>query len=245
VNPTNDVNRDSLLRRDGMAPRQVTPHQSAVLADLATVLQIPGTKSAAMATIIAGRMNDLEPRDFRATMAALTKYAFGSSLDVIGGLYELPRWITNHGQGLSAEGDKSFSARLIAEIKEPAPRSASDQMVGISVRAVLHLYPRITMGQRNNAIRTAIKDVVEQIQWKEAGETFTVNDVCFALGCGRHVIDVGEPNRPLEEIRLWRGARGETRRGQDLTVNYIINPGELLVAEPSIPAPIDIRVGRS
>jgi hypothetical protein len=56
--------------------------------------------AAAMGTILSGRMNDLDPEDFRQNMAILVKCVSGSGLDVIGALFDLPRGTTvhNHGQ---------------------------------------------------------------------------------------------------------------------------------------------------
>jgi hypothetical protein len=229
-----------------MTPRTVTPQQSAVLADLAlTMLQAhPGTKNATLGTLIAGRMNDLEPQDFRDTMANLVRFASGTSLDVIGELFEVTRGITIHCQGQSPETDNSFSETLRGRLRRPEPPGAGEQLVGISLRAVLHFAPITTTAKQNAVIREAVQDVEKSILGKEVGETFRVNDVWMTLRERYHVIDIGEPNRPLEEILLWRGAAGETRRGQDLTTNYILQCGERLVVEPSMPTPIDVRPGR-
>jgi hypothetical protein len=193
-----------------------------------------------MAMIVAGRLNDLEPNHFRTALVALVRYASGSALDSIGELFELPRRISKSFE----ESDRSYCSRLKGEIQKKPPSSDREQLVGISFRAVLHLDPRTTMAQ-NDLIRSAVRDVEEWILSKEVGETFTVNDICLALRLNKYVIDVGAPNRPLEEIRLWRAAEGGTRHGQELTTNYIMNPGERLVVEPSMPTPIDIRIGRS
>jgi hypothetical protein len=63
VGPTRDVNRNRLLRREGMAPRRVTPHQSVFPASLILTFFSTrrGSNSKAMATILPGRMNSLEP----------------------------------------------------------------------------------------------------------------------------------------------------------------------------------------
>lgn len=50
------------------------------------------------------------------------------------------------------------------------------------------------------------------------------------------VIDVGQPNRPFQEILLWRG--GEPK---PLLHNYVRQPGEQLTIEKSIPVPIDLQ----
>ena len=59
---------------------------------------------------------------------------------------------------------------------------------------------------------------------------------CLALTCQDVVIDVGAPNRPFEEISLWRDGKSEP-----LVRDYTVKPGERLIVEPSIAVPIDIR----
>jgi hypothetical protein len=61
VGPTNDVNRNSLLRREGMVARRFTTHQSALPTDLVlTFVSTPGgSRSEVM--VLPGRMNGLEP----------------------------------------------------------------------------------------------------------------------------------------------------------------------------------------
>ena len=226
-----------------ISPRAVTTEQAAVLADLAlTVLQKPRGVSdiriAAIATILSGRMTDLEPHDFRDVMIALVKSAAASSLDVIGGFYGLTRGTTVHAGGQFPEADLSFSERVLLEALRPALSSDDDRLVGVSLRTVLYFRPQATLTQQEAAIEKTIKAVKAEIVRTEVDQTFRINEmwVVVRFTCQGVVIDAGEPNKPFEELLLWRGGKPEPLLG-----NYTVKPGERLVVEPSLPSAIDIR----
>jgi len=221
-----------------MHPSALTTDQAAVLADLAlAVLLKRRGNTAALAAILSGRIKDLDPEDFRDALTALVKCASGSSLDVIAGLFGMTREIVVHSGGQCGETDTSISCRLFGKIEQPAWTSA-DELVGISLRTVLHFRPLATFAQQEAAIEKTVKAVADEIVRTQVDQTFRVNDLVADLRftCQDAVIDVGEPNRPFEEILLWRGGKSEPFSG-----NYLVQPGERLVVEPSLPVAIDIR----
>lgn len=216
---------------DELHPRVITTHQAKVLADLAlSVLQKPRGKAAAMDVILAGKTNGLESEDFTETMATLVKCASASSLG-------LARGTTIHARGQFQETDASFFDRLLPGLHRPEPISA-DQLLGISIRTVLHFCPQATFAQQEAAIEKTVKAVRDEIVRTQVDQTLRVNWLWGILRftCQDVVIDVGEPNRPFEEILLWREGKPEA-----LTGNYIVKPGEYLIVEPSLAAAIDIR----
>jgi len=83
-------------------------------------------------------------------MSELVRYASGTTLDLIGELFAFSRGMTKHGKGQSKENDSSFSARLQQEIWRPTSPSASEQLMGLSLRAVLHFDSNTTQAQQNN-----------------------------------------------------------------------------------------------
>jgi len=91
--------------------RAVTTQQATVLADLAfALLQKRRGKIGALATLLSGRINELDPEEFRQTLATLVKCASGSSLDVIGGLFDKRREIDIRETGQYTETDAFFSS---------------------------------------------------------------------------------------------------------------------------------------
>ena len=146
-----------------ISPRAVTAEQETVLADLALTVPQKSQQGmvAAMATILSGRLNDLEPEDFRQTMTTLVKNArpAGNELDVIGGLYGLTRGTTVSARGQFRETDVAFADRLVREVPKPVPPIAADQLLGISLRTVLHFCPQATFAQQEAAIEKTVKAV--------------------------------------------------------------------------------------
>jgi hypothetical protein len=126
---------------------------------------------------------------------------------------------------------------ILAKIRKSGPPSAAaDQLVGISLRAVLHFAPGTTFMHREKALADAVRFAEQEILRTEVDGVFRINNLWLALRCCKHVVDVGEPYRPFEELLIWRDGKGEP-----LLENYILQPGERMFIEPSIPAPIDIQ----
>jgi hypothetical protein len=88
------------------------------------------------------------------------------------------------------------------------------------------------------ALNKTVKAVEQEIVRTQVDQTFRVNDLVADLRftCTNVVIDVGRPNRPFDEILLWREGKSEPLIG-----NYIVKSGERLIVEPSLAAAIDIR----
>lgn len=218
--------------------RRLTAEQQTLLADLAlTVLQNSTGKAADMATILSGRLNELHPDAFRHTMRTLLKCASGSSLDLIGSLVGLTRGTTVHSGGLSREADVSFWERLFRSLQRPE-LTGGDQLVGVSLRTVLHFYPQATLVQQEAAIAKSIKAMEDEILRTQVDHTLRINWLSLILYSVAQnvVIDIGDPNHPFEQILLWRDGVPEPLVG-----NYMVQPGERLIVEPSLPAAIDLR----
>lgn len=217
---------------------QITNSIISDLALTALMAQKPsGCKSAVLARIVAGNLNDLEPEEYRDAMANLVKYSSRKRLDVLGELLGLPRGVTEYAGGHSEETDNSFSERLLAEIRYQRPCDGTENPVGISLRTVLHFHSASTLAQQDAAVEKVIKAVEKEIGRIKVGQTLRVNELWVVVRFTSQdiVIDAGEPNRPFQEILLWRGGNP-----QPLVDNYVVQPGERLVIERSIPVPIDI-----
>jgi hypothetical protein len=84
--------------------------------------------------------------------------------------------------------DSAYSERLLKEIRKPALPSADDQLVGISVRAVLHFRSETTIARQEQSIADAVKAVEKEVLRTEVGGTFRVNDLWCALRSGKGVM---------------------------------------------------------
>ena len=216
-----------------------TTEQTVVIRDLAlTMLQKPGrSRAAVLASILTGNLNDLEPQEYRDTMVNLISHAAGSSLDVIGEIVGLAREIVEYHGGRSPETDTSFAERLKAEICYLV-WNRDAKLVGVSLRTALHFHAFSTLAQREAVIRKIIPCVKEGLESIEVGGTFRINDLCLVIRCAAtFIIDIGQPNRPFEKVLLWRDGKPEPL----LDNNYVVQPGEQLTLERSIPVPIDFR----
>jgi len=217
-----------------------TADELSVLSDLAlTMLQTPrDSKSATLTRILTGMLNQLEPEQFRNAMADFVKLASGTSLDVIGELIGLTRGMIDHSKGCSPETDASFRECLLAEVRHPQLRDGTEELLGFSLKTTLHFHSLVTFTQQQAAIGKVSKDLRKEIEGMEVGQTLRINDLWLVVryACQDFVVDVGEPNRPFQEILLWRHGKPEL-----LTDNYVLQSGEQLTIETSIPVPIDLQ----
>jgi hypothetical protein len=228
-----------MQRSQPPALRSLTAQQATVLADLAfALLQKRRGQVGALATILSGRIDELEPEQFRQTLATLVKCASGSSLDVMGGLFGRSRETDIRKTGQYAETDKSFSSRLSQMILRQPLWGIPDRRVGISLKTTLHFNALTTLVQQEAAIEMAVNTVKDEIIRTQVDERLRINDLWLMVrfNCQDVVIDVGEPNRPFEEVLLWRDGKPEPLIG-----NYLVQTGERLIIEPSLLAAIDIR----
>ena len=218
----------------------VTEQQSAVLRDLALAMlqEHRHSKGAMAATILSGKLNELDPWEFRSVLAKLVKFASGNNLDVIGKIVGLAREVNHVPKVCPPETDSSFTSRLIHDLQRRNEWNGNEELIGLSLKTVLHFHPSTCAVQHDAATRKIIKIVTEEVEELEPGRTLRINDLWFVLryACQNEIVDVGWPNRPFEEILLWRGGKP-----QPLTEDYVVQPDERMTIERSIPVPVDIR----
>jgi len=220
-----------------MKNQYLTVKQSLAIRDLAlTILQKGQSRTAVLARIASGNLNDLEPQQYRDIMINLINNAAGNSLDVIGEVIGLRRATLECWGKRSPETDASYAERLGAGIC-PQLWNRNAKLVGISLKTTLHFHPLTTLAQHEAAIREVINHVKHWVESIGVGQTLRVNELWVTVRfASKHVIDAGEPNRPFEEVLLWRDAKPEP-----LLDNYVLQPSEQLTIERSIPVPIDLR----
>lgn len=114
----------------------------------------------------------------------------------------------------------------------------ADRLLGISLRAVLHFDPHATLAQQETAIEKTVQAVQDEVVRTQVDGRLRIIDLWMVLRltCQDLVIDVGDPNRPFPELLLWRDGQPEP-----LTEDYILQLGERLIVELSLPAAIDIQ----
>ena len=181
-----------------MHPCAVTTHQAAVLGDLAiAVLQKRSPQTAALVCILSGKIDQLEPEDFRWAMTALIKSASGKSLDVIGKICGLDRGTTVYANGECSEIDTSFSVRLLQKFDGPKPPKDTDRLLGISLRTVLHFHPQATFREQEAAIEKAVKGARNEIIKTESrpgvSDQSAVDFIALCLPGHRHRCRGTEP----------------------------------------------------
>jgi hypothetical protein len=134
------------------------------------------------------------------------------------------------------------SIRCAAFSRDPdiadAPPNASDQLIVLSIRAVLHFHPRTTLEQQEAAVEKTIRAVKDEIVRTQVDQTLCIHELWRVMRFTAQdvVCAVGEHDRSFEQILLWREGKP-----QPLTGDYLLKPGERLIVEPSLTAAIDIR----
>jgi hypothetical protein len=169
-------------------------------------------------------------------MLGFTTWASGDRLDA-GAVLGLRRSVSYTTGGVW--DDNFYGDLLLKRLARQVPLSADEQTVGLSLRAVLYFHPDIPEQRQAHEICSAAEALERFVLNLDVGDTLVLNHLTMSLWHSCRLVEIGQPNRPLDEVLLWREGKSEP-----LTENYVIRPNERLKIESSIDNPIDLRPAR-
>lgn len=114
-------------------------------------------------------------------------------------------------------------------------------LVGISLATTVRFVNGATSAQRQTAITAAAAAVANYINNLPLGNTFVVNEAASQiLNADPNILDIGQPDRPLSNIYIWRNRADGTRYSRYLVADYTPQVGERLIVETSVSNPVQL-----
>jgi uncharacterized phage protein gp47/JayE len=115
-------------------------------------------------------------------------------------------------------------------------------LVGISLFTTVKLKSGLSTSESANIINTAAVAAANYINNLATGEALILNEITDRIrNADLRILDVGDPNKPLQDIFIWRARLDDTRYSRYLVSNYSPAEGERIVVE-SITNAINLTV---
>jgi hypothetical protein len=109
--------------------------------------------------------------------------------------------------------------------------AVSPDLVGITLSATIRLSTSASSAERETILSRARSEAEGYINNLRTGEPLIINEIADRIrNADARILDVGEPNRQLPEIVIWRSRGDGTRYGRFLVANYTPATGERVVA---------------
>ena len=122
-------------------------------------------------------------------------------------------------------------------------QALTPDLVGISLTTTVQFVTGVSPVDQATDLATATTAASNYISNLAIGQELVINDIADAiLSSSADILDIGQPNQPLNEIFLWRSREDGTRYSQYLLFNYTPATGERIAVEPSIANPINLVV---
>jgi uncharacterized phage protein gp47/JayE len=110
--------------------------------------------------------------------------------------------------------------------------AVAPDLIGISLTTAVRISATTSASDRGGIVAIAARAVDDYINNLKVGQTLVINEIADRiLGADPRIVDIGEPNRPLQEIFIWRARFNDTRYSRFLVGNYTPSRGERIVVE--------------
>jgi uncharacterized phage protein gp47/JayE len=139
--------------------------------------------------------------------------------------------------GISPTVSPSLLQMVQAEIdkKTAYPMSGlalSPDLVGISLSTVVKLAPGLSAAEKPGVLASAARAAEDYINNLGVGNSVIINEIADRIRkADSRIIDIGEPNKPLQEIFIWRSRDDGSRYSRFLVSNYEPTLGERIIVE--------------
>lgn len=124
--------------------------------------------------------------------------------------------------------------------------AVAPDLIGISYATSITLAKGSTQTNQQNAIANAVNAGTTYINNLAMGQEFVINELETAMMTSdSNIVDVGTPNKPINDIFIWRSRADGSRYSRYLVNNYTPALGERIFVENSIANPISISIATS
>lgn len=110
-------------------------------------------------------------------------------------------------------------------------------LVGVSLVTTIRLSTSISVADQNILVSQAQNAVERYVNNLQINEPLVLNEIADRIrNADSRIIDVGQPNRPLDEVLIWRSRNDGTRYSRFLLSNAIPAIGERIMVEDRVNA---------
>lgn len=125
-------------------------------------------------------------------------------------------------------------------------RAIVPDLIGISLQTTLTLKAGSSISDQSDVISNAQQAAENYINNLTVDQELIVNEISdIILSSDARILDIGQPNQPLDSIFIWRSRLDGTRYSRFLVGDYPPANGERIVVEESISTPIDLTIASS
>jgi uncharacterized phage protein gp47/JayE len=105
-------------------------------------------------------------------------------------------------------------------------------LVGISLYTKVKISSTTSASDKAGILSVAVRAAEDYINNLRVGQTIVINEIADQImSSDARIIDIGDPNRPLQEIFIWRARLDGSRYSRFLVANYTPVMGERIVVE--------------
>lgn len=105
-------------------------------------------------------------------------------------------------------------------------------LIGISLSTTLHLKPGLSTVDQSSVVTAAQQAASNYINNLDVGQQLVINQIAdLVMNSDNRILDVGDPDKPLQEVFIWRSRLDGTRYSRFLINNYVPVLGERIIVE--------------
>jgi uncharacterized phage protein gp47/JayE len=110
--------------------------------------------------------------------------------------------------------------------------AVAPDLIGISLNTTIKLVSGLSQTDISLVLSTASKAASDYINNLRVGDVLVINQISDTIrNSDNKILDVGDPNRPIQDIFIWRSRLDATRYSRFLVNNYTPAIGERIVVE--------------
>lgn len=119
--------------------------------------------------------------------------------------------------------------------------AVAPNLVGISLNTTVTFVSGVSANAQTGIIQTAVAAAQNYINNLAIGAPLIINELAAQIiGSSSNILDIGNPDDPIQNIFIWRSRADGTRYSRFLVQNYSPSLGERIVTEYSITNPINL-----
>lgn len=119
--------------------------------------------------------------------------------------------------------------------------AVAPNLVGISLQTTVTFVAGVSSADQAAIIQNAVSAAQSYINNLPIGAPLVINQLAAQIiGSDKHILDIGNPDNPIQSIFIWRSRADGTRFSRFLVQDYTPALGERIVTEYSITNPINL-----
>jgi uncharacterized phage protein gp47/JayE len=121
--------------------------------------------------------------------------------------------------------------------------AVAPDLVGFSLSTKIKVSSTVSTADQSGVLSLAAQAAEDYINNLQVGQSLVINEIADRiLNADQRIVDIGEPNRPLQEIFIWRSRSDASRYSRFLISNYSPQLGERIVVEDLVNS-INLSIG--